>query len=286
MNPYVDSENAFLDFSSQFFLDDRTFLFGEALLSTLETSFNGSEEARIFAQYLCEDFLDAVPLHTTSPFPSSTLYQLSVDVPDEEADHFAELLLGIPHPRRLQLLFHYLWRFHSDLPSFPVSDRDVIATIFNTIVPQIQDAAAALQYINPSPPSAPVSPVFGPLTLADTPPPALPTSKLDVPLPAPAPAPPITKPATPSALAADTPPAPLTHPQAQTCRLISGRRRRRPLSTWTSPHFKPPRPTPLLHRGLWNHAPWLDPLPTKFHSSSHAGQAFLWLCPPRPREPP
>ena len=112
----------------------------------------------------------------------------------------------------------------------------------------------------------PVGPLFGPLTLADTPP----TPALCLEAPTPSPFTLITR----------------VQTCVQTCRFSSGRRRRLPSSTWTAPRFKPPHATFLLHRGMWNHAPWLDPMIPPFSPSSCAGQAFLWLCPPRPKEPP
>ena len=228
VNPYVDYEISFINFTSTFLVDDRAHLFTQALHITLQHSLTWSEEARCFAEDLCDDFLAKVPLPTTPPHPPPPTYQLSVDVPDDEADFFAELLMCLPQIRRLQILFHYLWRFYNDLPGYPVSDRAVVTAIYTSLIPHIYNTSRVLQCTNPAPLLSPVGPTFGPLTLANTPPPALPTSKPDTPLPALAPAPPITKPATPSALAADTPLAPLTHPKAQPCRLISGRHRRRP----------------------------------------------------------
>jgi len=96
VNPTADLEKAFLNFTSTFFVDDRAHLFTQALLVTLKSSFTWSEEECSFAQYACDDFLEAIPLPLTSPLPTSPTYMLLVDVPDDEVDFFAEVLLCFP----------------------------------------------------------------------------------------------------------------------------------------------------------------------------------------------
>jgi len=282
VNPYADIEIAFLNFTSSFLVDDRAHLFAQALIVTLNSSLTWSEGDRFFALTVCTDFLTTIHFPSTPPLPNLPPYQLLVDVPDDKADFFAELLLRLPQTRRLQLLLHYLWRFYTDLPRYLVSDCQVVTTIYTSFLPHTQSSTRVLQRITPSPPLPPVGRTFGPLTLADTPLPAPITNSSQPLSTTPLPAPPIPKPAVPSAPVADSLLAPSTPPQAQTCQLIVGRCRHHPSSTWTLPCFKPPRPTLLLHHGIWSHAPWLDPLLIKFHSTSHARQAFLWLCLPWP----
>jgi len=206
------------------------------------------------------------------------------------------------HPaRRLSLFSYYLKHFFCDIPGLPDPEHFLACSIFSTLIPRVQSTFNVLRRINPTPFSTPPGVVFGPLTLADSPPstlvdrlpplcleafPGL-TSNLTDPIASDPPLSPVPVLApVPSTLPSFSPcPTPLAD-RVFPCRLVSGRRRRPLSSTWTAPRFKPLRGTFLLHRGLWNHAPWLDPLPTSFLPSSRAGQAFLWLCPPRPREPP
>jgi len=169
----------------------------------------------------------------------------------------------------------------------------MITFILTVLLQRIHIFTLVLQRTNP--PllfSLPTGTVFGPLTLADSPPstlvdylpplcleefPCLTSNLID----------PIFSDLSPLPMLAPTPlPSPSLVNRVFPCQLVSGCRCH-PLSlTWTALHFKPPWGTFLLHCGLWNHAPWLDPLPTSFHPSSRAGQVFLWLCPPQPREPP
>ena len=130
VNPCADLKQAFLNFTSTFFVDNRAHLFSQALLVTLKSSFTWSEEECSFMQYACEDFLEAIPLPLTSPLPTSPTYILSVNVPDDKADFFAEVLLCFPQMCQIQFLLHYLLCFYQDLPGYPVPDHQVVTDIF------------------------------------------------------------------------------------------------------------------------------------------------------------
>ena len=269
-------------------MDDRNYIFSQAFILTLKHSYLWSEALRLLAEDLCEDFLVHTSAFSTQCPATFPPYTLSVDALDDIVDFFAELLMRLHPARRLALLQHYLLSFFADMPRLPPLEFRTVSTIFWSLILQVRSTLQVLRRINPAPLPIPSGQVFGPLTLADSPPSTLSINMMpplhpEVPcLEAP-----------PLCLAASTPSPPPSQPShsspfthVQTCRLVSGRRRRHQTLTWTLPHKSPSRVTFLLHRGLWNHAPWLDPLPSTFHPSSRAGQAFLWLCPPQPRKPP
>jgi len=154
------------------------------------------------------------------------------------------------------------------------------ATIFACLVPRVCATYWVLQCVNPTLYSPPAGRVFGPLTLADSPPPAIITPMPHA----------LSLEATPAPLISVTlaisPSSPPCISQAQPCQAISGQHCHRQLLTWKQPCYNPPCSTFLLHRCLWNHAPWLDPIPPPASPGSQASQAFVWLSPPRPWEPP
>ena len=269
-------------------MDDRNYIFSQAFILTLKHSYLWSEALRLLAEDLCEDFLAYTSTFSTQCPVTFPPYTLSVDTLDDEVDFFAELLMCLHLARRLALLQYYLLSFFADMPRLPPLKFCTVSSIFWSLILQVCSTLQVLQRINPAPLPIPSGQVFGPLTLADSPPSTLsvnatPPLHPEVPcLEAP-----------PLCLAASTPlpsPSKPSHPLpftcVQTCQLISGQRHCHQTSTWTLPRKLPSRVMFLLHCGLWNHAPWLDPLPSTFHPSSCAGQAFLWLCPPWPCKPP
>ena len=269
-------------------MDDRNYIFSQAFLLTLKHSYLWSEALRLLAEDLCNNFLIHTSAFSTQCPATFPPYTLSVDTPDDIADFFAELLMRLHPARQLALLQHYLLSFFADMPRLPPLEFRTVSSIFWSLIPQVRSTLQVLRRINPTPLPILSGQIFGPLTLADSPPSTLsvnatPPLHPEVPyLEAP-----------PLCLAASTPspsPSKPSHPSpftcVQTCRLISGCRRHHQTSTWTLPRKSPSWVMFLLHRGLWNHAPWLDPFPSTFHPSSRAGQAFLWLCPPQPHKPP
>ena len=271
VSPTAHLETAFLDFTSAFIVDDRAYLFSKALLTTLKLSFTWLTEDRLFAQYTCEEFLDAIPLPTTPPSPPLPPYKLSVDISDQEVDFLIEVLLGFLQTQRLQFLLYYLWQFYLDIPEHPLQDGLAVINISTSLLPTVHSSTWVLQHINPTPlptPSALSIQVFRPLTLADTPLTLVdnPILAMLTPLSYPQPIPPDLDPQ-PLAPAAMPPPSPqpsssqptLADPSANTpphhlkvhtCWRILGQRHCPPSSTWTSPHFKPPLSTLLLHCSL------------------------------------
>jgi len=121
-NPYSNFEITFINFTSSFLVDDQAHLFTQALIITLNSSLTWSEGDRVFAHTICMDFLTTVHFPSIPPLPNLPPYQLLVDVPNDKADFFMELLLRLPQTCQLQLLLHYLWRFFTDLPHYPVPD--------------------------------------------------------------------------------------------------------------------------------------------------------------------
>ena len=288
LNPTAHYEQALLNLVSSFFVDDRNYIFSQAFIITLKHSYLWPEALCILAEDLCNDFLVHTSTFSTQCPTTLPPYTLSVNAPDDIVDFFAELLMRLHPARQLALLQHYLLSFFADMPRLPPLEFNTVSLIFWSLIPQVRSTLQVLRRINPAPPPIPSGQVFGPLTLADSPPS---TISVDVtpPLHPEAPCPEAPHPCL-VASSPSPPPSNPSHPslitRVQTCRLVSGRRRHHQTSTWTPPRKSPSRVTFLLHRGLWNHAPWLDPLPSTFHPSSCASQAFLWLCPPRPRKPP
>ena len=77
-----DLERALLNYVSSFYSDDRTHLFSQALLITLNSSFAWSTDERILTEALCEEFLQLWSLpRPYSPLTPPLTRSLSMSPP-------------------------------------------------------------------------------------------------------------------------------------------------------------------------------------------------------------
>jgi len=244
VNPFIDLEQSIVTFICSFYMDDRTHVMSQALLIALDSSLILLSEERLFTQYACEDFIEACSLPATPSLSPSPPYKFSEDVSADNASWFADALLGLPPIRCIQLLLHSLLHSHAAIPITLVQESQMITFILTVLLQRIHIFTLVLQRTNP--PllfSLPTGTVFGPLTLADSPPstlvdylpplcleefPCLTSNLID----------PIFSDLSPLPMLAPTPlPSPSLVNCVFPCQLVSGCRCH-PLSlTWTALHF-------------------------------------------------
>ena len=146
----------------------------------LSSCLTWSQAHCISAEALLKQFLEWVDMSTALIPPDPLKYKLTKVLSAEQVDFFAELLLRLPPDFWLSILINELGYILDSMEIHPCS---AAATIFAHLVPRVRATYRVIQRVNPTLYSPPVGLVFGPLTLADSPPPVTPPPVVITPTP-------------------------------------------------------------------------------------------------------